>query len=53
MLAREGKVKGLAYIAIHAGDEYSGDVVGSVLDRPIYAIGLTHLLKEKLEALVK
>jgi hypothetical protein len=52
-LAEQGEIRGVAYVALHTGNGYSGDVTGAALERPIYALGLAHVLEEKLNALIR
>ena len=52
-LAERGEIVGVAYVALHKGSCYSGDVTGSARDRPIYALGLAHVLEESVAKLVR
>jgi hypothetical protein len=52
-LAEAGQIRGVAYVALHTGNGYSGDVTGAALERPIYALGLAHILEDRLNQLIK
>lgn len=51
--AEAGEIRGLAYVALHNGNGYSGDVTGAALERPIYALGIAHILEEKINQLLE
>lgn len=52
-LAEKGEIVGVAYVALHKGSSYSGDVTGAARDRPIYALGLAHVLGESVSKLIR
>lgn len=43
--AEQGEVVGLAYVALHRGKDYSGDVSGSVKSHPLFTIGVIRALE--------
>ena len=49
--ARAGQVVGLAYVALHSGARYSGDVVGRARAFPLYTLGLCKALEDQLAKL--
>lgn len=51
--ARRGEVIGLAYVALHPGCDYSGDVVGVARLTPLLARGIVGALWEELPSLAK
>jgi hypothetical protein len=46
--ALAGRVIGLAYVALHTQDEYSGHVVGQVLESPLLARGICRALEDTI-----
>ena len=46
--AKEGSVVGFAYVALHQGTSYSGDVIGRAKRFPIYTLGLVKALEQIL-----
>jgi hypothetical protein len=44
--AKEGRVLGLAYVALHPANQYSGDLVGIATDSPLLARGLCRALED-------
>lgn len=52
-LVESGEIQSVAYIALHKGTRYSGDVTGAALTKPIFALGLVRILEEKLNQLVR
>ena len=49
-LARRGKITGGAYIALHQGPDYSGDVFGHARQHPIFTLGVVRALEELVAA---
>jgi len=49
--AHEGKIIGFAYVALHPGCDYSGDVVGTARSTPLLARGIVGALWEELPTL--
>jgi hypothetical protein len=49
--ARRGEVTGIAFVVLHPGLEYSGDVVGSAIQSPVIARGLVGCLWDRLSVL--
>lgn len=46
--AKRGEIAGFAYIALHQGTSYSGDVIGRAKQFPIYTLGLVKALEDLL-----
>lgn len=46
--AQEGRVTGFAYVALHAGRNFTGDAVGTAKDSPYETIGLLRALESKI-----
>lgn len=46
--AQAGKVIGIAYVALHSQDEYSGDVVGQCLRSPLLSRGICRCLEDTI-----
>lgn len=44
--AQEGRIVGLAYVALHNGPDYSGDVVGRARQHPIFTLGIARALED-------
>jgi hypothetical protein len=44
--AKAGRIVGLAYVALHAGTDYSGDVVGRAKAHPIFTLGVCRALAD-------
>lgn len=44
--AKAGKIIGLAYIALHNGPDYSGDVIGHAKSRPLFTMGVVRALED-------
>lgn len=42
--AQEGRVVGLAYVALHKSPNYSGDVVGHARSHPLFTMGIVSAL---------
>lgn len=53
LMVESGEILGIAYVALHKGNGYSGDVTGTAKDRPVYALGLAHILEEAISQLIK
>jgi hypothetical protein len=51
--AQKGAVVGLAYIALHQGAAYSGDVIGRAKSFPIYTLGLVRALEHLLSSFIR
>lgn len=51
--AKKGSVVGFAYVALHQGAMYSGDVIGRAKQFPIYTLGLTRALEQLLSSLIR
>lgn len=49
--AKQGGVVGFAYVALHQGGQYSGDVIGRARRFPIYALGLVRKLENLIDQL--
>lgn len=48
--ARSGKIVGIAYVALHQGPDYSGDVIGHARQHPIFTLGVVKALERLVEA---
>jgi uncharacterized protein (UPF0210 family) len=49
--AKAGEVMGLAYVAIHRGHGYSGNVVGVAEDAPMLVRGVCRALEDQIAKL--
>jgi hypothetical protein len=48
--ARAGQIVGLAYVALHCGPDYSGDVVGRAKAHPLFTRGIVSALGDIVAA---
>lgn len=48
--ARRGSVVGVAYVALHHGSDYSGDVVGQAEAHPLFTLGIARALEDVVAA---
>lgn len=48
--AKAGRVVGLAYVALHHGPDYSGDVVGRAKAHPLFTRGIAAALGDLVAA---
>lgn len=46
--AQDGRVSGFAYVALHDGQEFTGDAVGRAKESPFQTIGLLRALEAKI-----
>lgn len=44
--AKAGRITGLAYVALEPGHGFTADVLGSVVESRVLALGITQVLKE-------
>ena len=50
--AKTGAIVGLAFVAMHQGGEYSGDVIGRAKAFPVYTLGLIRALEAIVHRLI-
>lgn len=50
--AKAGRIVGLAYVALHCGPDYSGDVVGRARAHPLFTRGVVRALEDAIAASV-
>lgn len=50
--AKSGKITGIVYAAMHRQEGYSADVIGRARSFPIMALGILHILQERLSQLL-
>lgn len=48
--AQAGRIVGIAYVALHHGPDYSGDVVGHAKSHPIFTLGIARALEDLVAA---
>ena len=44
--AQAGRIVGFAYVALHCGPDYSGDVVGHATAHPLFTLGVARALED-------
>ena len=49
--AKAGRIIGLAYVALHPGQEFSGEVIGTCRNSPLVARGLCRALEDSVSVL--
>lgn len=52
-LAKEGKIIGLAYVALKPANDYQGDLAGKALTHPVLALGLARALEDQITRLLR